>query len=69
VPFEPDGTPLGSPKDRDGFARAFAARVNELVASPERARDFGLAGRARVESTFSWSAIARQTVELYASLL
>ncbi|HEY4104885.1 MAG TPA: glycogen synthase [Polyangiaceae bacterium] len=68
VHFESDGTPLGAPKDRDSFARAFAVRVNELCASPERARSFGAAGRARVESTFSWSAIANQTADLYRSL-
>jgi starch synthase len=68
VHFESDGTPMGAPKDREAFARAFAARVNELVADPKRAADFGKAGRARVEATFSWSAIARQTAELYRSL-
>jgi starch synthase len=68
VHFEPDGTPLGAPRDRDAFARAFAARVNELVADPERAKAFGRAGRARVEKTFSWSAIAKQTADLYRSL-
>jgi starch synthase len=68
VHFESDGTPLGAPKDRDAFARAFAARVNELVADPALAAAFGKAGRARVEATFSWSAIAKQTAELYRSL-
>lgn len=69
VHFEPDGTPLGAPKDRDAFARAFALRVNELVASPARAAAFGKAGRARVEAVFSWSTIARQTADLYRSLV
>jgi len=68
VHFETDGTPLGAPKDRDAFARAFAARVNELVADPARAVAFGKAGRARVEALFSWSAIAEQTAGLYRSL-
>jgi starch synthase len=68
VHFEPDGTPLGAPKDREAFARAFAARVNELVAKPALAAAFGEAGRARVESTFSWSSIAKQTADLYRSL-
>jgi len=68
VHFETDGTPLGAPKDRQAFARAFAARVNELVADPARAAEFGKAGRARVEALFSWSAIARQTADLYLSL-
>ncbi len=68
VPFESDGTPLGAPKDRQAFARAFAERVNQLVASPALAAELGAAGRARVESTFSWSSIAKQTADLYASL-
>jgi len=68
VPFESDGTPLGAPKDRDAFARAFAARVNQLVADPVKAAAFGKAGRARVEARFSWSAIAQQTANLYRGL-
>lgn len=68
VGFETDGTPLGAPKDRALFARAFAARVNELVADPTRAAEFGKAGRARVQALFSWSAIAQQTADLYRSL-
>ncbi len=68
VHFESDGTPMGAPKDRAAFAQAFAERVNELCASPSRAKLFGEAGRARVEAKFSWSAIAKQTVELYRSL-
>ena len=68
VHFEADGTPLGAPKDREAFARAFAARVNELVADPARAAALGRAGRARVEALFSWSSIARQTADLYRSL-
>jgi len=68
VHFETDGTPLGAPKDRDAFARAFAARVNELVSDRDRAVAFGKAGRARVEALFSWSAIAEQTAALYRSL-
>ncbi len=68
VHFESDGTPMGAPKDREAFARAFAARVNELCADPARAAAFGKAGRARVEATFSWSAIAKQTADLYRSL-
>jgi starch synthase len=68
VPFEADGTPMGAPKDREAFARAFAERVNQLVASPALAKEFAAAGRARVESTFSWSSIAKQTADLYRSL-
>jgi alpha-maltose-1-phosphate synthase len=68
VPFEPDGTPLGGPKDRAGFALALAARVNELCADPTLARRMGAAGRQRVEEQFAWSSVARQTAQLYARL-
>ena len=68
VPFEPDGTPMGAPKDREAFARALAARVNELCGDPLLARRMGNAGRKRVEEHFAWSSIARQTVRLYERL-
>ena len=68
VSFEPDGTPMGAPKDRAGFARAFANRVNELCANELLAREMGIAGRKRVEDHFAWSTIARQTAQLYERL-
>ncbi len=43
--------------------------IVELLNSPETAREMGLAGRARVEKHFSWDAIARQTMELYETVL
>jgi starch synthase len=39
------------------------------MANPERRQAFAKAGRARAIEQFSWSAIARQTVDLYKSLL
>jgi starch synthase len=69
VAFEPDGTPMGAPKDRDAFARALATRVNELCADPSLARSMGAAGRRRVEEHFAWSSIARQTAQLYGRLV
>jgi starch synthase len=68
VSFEPDGTPMGEPKDRDGFARALAARINELCADPELCATFGAAGRRRVEDQFAWSSIAQKTARLYEKL-
>ena len=53
----------------DEFPHAFAARVNELLADPERARQLGLAGRRRVLEHFTWSAVAARTLELYRRLL
>jgi starch synthase len=68
VSFEPDGTPMGAPKDRAAFARALATRVNELCADELLAREMGVAGRKRVEDHFAWSTIARQTAQLYERL-
>ena len=68
VPFEQD--PVTSfPTRPDQFARDLGARVTELLKDPEMCRKFGNAGRIRVEETFSWAAIAEQTIELYASLI
>jgi len=69
VSFEPDGTPMGAPKDRDAFARALATRINELCADPVLAKSMGAAGRKRVEEQFAWSSIARQTARLYEKLV
>jgi starch synthase len=66
VPFE---TADGSiePRDPEGFVAGIASRVNELVADPARATAMGRAGRERAVREFDWSAIARQTVDVYAA--
>jgi starch synthase len=53
------------PIDPDGFAGAFAERVNALIADPELARRMGRAGRERAVAHFGWRAIAEQTVRVY----
>jgi starch synthase len=58
-----------TPDDPAGFERAFAARVNDLVADPALALRMGRAGRERAITSFDWGAIAAQTVQLYASLV
>jgi starch synthase len=60
--------PGGDPVDPERFASDFAARVNELLADPERAAEMGRAGRERAVGKFSWGAIADETVELYRRL-
>ena len=68
VPFEQD--PVTSfPSDPEQFAKDLAARLNQLLLDPEKCRRFGDAGRQRVEDIFSWTAIARQTVQLYETLI
>jgi starch synthase len=68
VPFAQD--PVTSfPADPDKFARDLALKLSDLLADPAKCKRFGEAGRKRVEDTFSWSAIADQTIGLYQKLL
>jgi starch synthase len=68
VPFEQD--PVTSfPTDPGKFARDLAASLSRLLKDPEKCKQFGDAGRRRVEEIFSWTAIAQQTVRLYQQLI
>ncbi len=68
VEFDQD--PVTSfPRDPERFARDLAARIQQLLSDPEKCRRFGEAGRRRVEETFSWTAIAHQTIALYERLI
>lgn len=68
VPFDQD--PVTSfPRDPEIFAKNLAARLSDLLRDPEKCRRFGNAGRRRVEETFSWTAIAHQTINLYKTLI
>ncbi len=69
VPFERRDDGSLEPSDPAGFALALGERVSELLVDPERAARFGRAGRERVVEHFSWSAIAAETLALYAQLL
>jgi starch synthase len=55
------------PVDPHGFAAAFAERVNRLIADPALAAAMGRAGRQRAIESFSWPAIADETVAVYAA--
>jgi starch synthase len=68
VPFEPSPV-TGFPVDPDRFARDLAARIGELLGDEPKCRQFGLAGRRRVEEKFSWTAIADETIALYRELV
>jgi starch synthase len=57
------------PIDPDAFAKAFAARVNVLIADPQLASAMGAAGRKRAIENFSWPAIAEETVTVYRQAL
>jgi starch synthase len=47
---------------------ALATALNELVTDPVRAAALGRAGRERAITEFSWTRIATQTLDLYATL-
>jgi alpha-maltose-1-phosphate synthase len=51
--------------DAAGFQARIAQAVNAVVADPERAEHYGLAGRQRCIAEFSWAQIAQQTLEIY----
>ena len=63
VPYDP--ARADDPEAIKAFESEFAARVNELVADPDRADAMGRAGRTRSLEQFSWEAIAKQTIEVY----
>jgi starch synthase len=69
VPIEQATDGTGTPLDPDRYVADFAAALVEAVDDPERARERGLAGRARAQEQFSWPAIAGQTLDIYRSLL
>jgi alpha-maltose-1-phosphate synthase len=57
------------PIDPQRFSADLADALNRLLADAALRERMARAGRERVEREFAWEAIARQTAELYASLL
>jgi starch synthase len=47
------------------FEAGLAEAVNSLVGDPQRAAEYGAAGRERCIREFSWAHIAEQTLEIY----
>ncbi len=69
VPFAPKGHAELDPKDPDGFSRDLASAINQLLDDPERLRQMGQRSRERVEQFFSWTSIARWTLDFYRDLI
>jgi starch synthase len=68
VPFAAD--PVTTfPVDPEQFSKDLATRITGLLKDPVKAKQFGEAGRKRVEEHFSWTAIAEQTIALYRKLI
>ncbi len=56
-------------KDPAAFETGLASAVCGLLDDPDRAAAMGRAGRERALAEFGWDAIARRTLEVYASVL
>ena len=57
------------PKDPAQFAHDLAAAINRLLDDPARLREMGIRSRERVEHFFSWTSIARWTIDFYWDLV
>ena len=55
--------------DPRGFEAALAQALTAALSDPARAAEMGRAGRERAVAEFGWDAIARRTLEVYASVL
>ncbi len=67
VPFEAHED--AEPKSPEIFAADLAAAINTLVQAPEKRAQMGAAARKRIEKHFSWTSIARQTLDFYHHLI
>jgi glycogen synthase len=69
VPVELDVDDPMSPVDPDRFERNLAGAINALMADAATREVMGRAGRRRAVERFSWATIARQTADLYRTLV
>jgi starch synthase len=69
VPVEQMKESPFEPLNPEKFARDLAARINQLMQDRQLGEKMGKAGRKRAEEKFSWKAIARETIELYRTLI
>jgi starch synthase len=63
VPYDP--AQADDPAAIAAFEEGIAAKINSLTRDPDKARQFGLAGRQRCVDEFSWAKIAGETVDVY----
>ncbi len=68
VPIEQATDGTGTPLDPSRYVADLAAALTDAVSDPARAAAFGRAGRVRAQESFSWPAIAEQTLQIYRSL-
>ena len=68
VPFKQDPA-TSFPSQPEQFAKDLGMKLAALFEDEEKCRRFGEAGRKRAVETFSWAAIANQTIDLYRQLI
>ena len=69
VPIDQRQDGSGTPNAPDRFVDDLAMALNAMIADPATARRMGEAGRERAVAEFSWSSIARKTMQVYRSAL
>ncbi len=69
VPLEVAGPTDVEPRHPERFSRDLADAVNTLLADPDLRATMARAARARVEQHFSWTSIARRTLEFYREVI
>ncbi|TWO31524.1 glycogen synthase [Seonamhaeicola sediminis] len=69
IPLEQQNVAPFEPVNPDKFSRDLANGINKVIADKELRNAMAKKGRKRVEDYFDWIAIAKQTEELYKSLL
>ena len=69
VPFETTSVDDVEPLHPQLYARNLAHAVNSLLEAPDELAAMGRQARKRAEEQFSWTSIARQTLDFYQSCL
>ena len=69
VPPEVAGPTEVEPRHPEEFSKDLAVAVNRLLADPELRATMARTARKRVEEQFSWTSIARQTLDFYTRVI
>jgi glycosyltransferase involved in cell wall biosynthesis len=69
VTLDAGGPAEGEPRNPEQFSRDLAGAVNRLLDDPELRASMARNARARVEQHFSWTSIARQTLDFYTRVI
>ncbi|MEM6685863.1 MAG: glycogen synthase [Bacteroidota bacterium] len=69
IPVEQLNVAPFEPVDPEKFAKDLADGINKVVSDDELRAKMEIAGRKRVEDFFDWKAIAKQTENLYKSII